>query len=152
MQGVPAYQGAPMFYPQQQQRGVYFQQQQQPGMRPRYPQQNMPMNYMPLPGMPQQPQGYPVQGQQGIRPQQQRPGQRPPYNMQFPAQQQQGNASGRGRGGYKYTPNARNAPQQNRKLNPAALASLPVDEQKYTIFFDFLIFKTCIRRSPLPTR
>jgi polyadenylate-binding protein len=44
-------------------------------------------------------------------------------------------SAGRGRGGFKYTPNTRNAPQGNAGeskpvINSAMLASMPMDQQK----------------------
>ena len=59
--------------------------------------------------------------------------------MQPPAQQpqpQQMPMASRGRGGYKYTANARNAPPAptaTPKLNAAYLASLPDEQQKRTL-------------------
>jgi polyadenylate-binding protein len=150
MPGMP-YPAAPMFYPgqpmpQMQQRGFFPQQ----GMVPR----NRPWSGPGGPQMPQMPAGYagpgmpgpyPVPGgmNSGMRPQSRpaRPagGNRPiPGSSAGMAMPPNVPAAGRGRGGFKYTPNARNASQgQNANggeskqvINSAMLASMPMEQQK----------------------
>lgn len=140
---MPAYPNGPMFYPPNmapQPRG-YYPPQAAMMPRPRWP--NQP-NMMPPGGFPPQ-QPYPAMPMGGVRPRQPRPnvagpgrGQQPipgarpmmPNNPQMPPN------VGRGRAGYKYTPNARNAPQPGMPgmprppLNAGALASMPPDQQK----------------------
>lgn len=154
MPGMP-FPGGPMFYPGQPMppmggRGGFFPQQ---GMvRPPRPWNGPNGPQMPMPGYggPGMPYPMPGMGGPGMRPQN-RPmrqgGPRPngpggpnpnagPMNM--PPNVPNG---GRGRPGYKYTPNARNAPgpasgsapapsESKPTLNAATLASLPVDQQK----------------------
>ena len=154
MPGMP-YPGAPMFYPgqpmppQMQQRGFFPQQ----GMVPR----NRPWSGPGGPQMPPMPAGYagpgmpgpyPVPGgmNPGMRPQSRparpanggnrpAPGSAPSGGMAMPPNVP---AAGRGRGGFKYTPNTRNAPQGQSAhggeskpvINSAMLASMPMDQQK----------------------
>ena len=148
---MPGYPGAPMFYPGMppQARGFYSNQPQM-NARPRWN----------GPGQPQmmgQPGGFPGQQYPGMMnpaggrpPRQPRPNgrgqsmppqQNGPRPMGVPGMPGQGVLPpnvGRGRGNYKYTPNARNAPNQqqsqgNPQLNAASLASLPPDQQKHTL-------------------
>ncbi|RKO90795.1 hypothetical protein BDK51DRAFT_12345, partial [Blyttiomyces helicus] len=143
--GVGAYPAGSMQYylPPQAQRGAgYFPPQMVP--RPRHwagpaPQGVPQPGQMPLPGGPQGP--YPPQvppqfagvpGNPNVRPM------RPPRQGGAPApgQPMQPGAvpptAGRGRGGYKYNANVRNAsvPGPKPTLNAATLASLPPDQQK----------------------
>jgi len=157
-----AYPGGPMFYPPgampPQARGFYPPQAQMMA-RPRWPGPGQPQQMgqpqsgfgqqppMPYPGMPMNPAG--------VRPARQpRPsvssGRGQPMSSQPPrpmsgAMPQAGGIPpnvARGRAGYKYTPNARNAPGQASSaangpipvgrpaINAASLAAMPLDQQK----------------------
>ncbi|KAL2916976.1 Protein phosphatase PP2A regulatory subunit B [Polyrhizophydium stewartii] len=135
---------------QMQQRAFRAQQQQQAMMPGGYP--AAPIFYPPGAVPPQARGFYPPQAQMMGRPRWAAPGQPPiPGQPGFPQQpgmpQQYPVARGRG-AGYKYTPNARNAPGQagaapipngaaavpgRPVLNAATLASLPVEQQKRTL-------------------
>ena len=149
MPGMP-YPGQPMFYPgqpmPQMPRGGFFPQQgmvrPRPWSGPQGPQMQMP-GYGGMPGpypMPggmnpnMRPQNRPMRG--APRPNNGQPGMPNGGPMNMPPNVPN---TGRGRGGYKYTPNARNAPapmsapiQSDAKpvINAAMLASLPLDQQK----------------------
>lgn len=160
MPGVPGYPGAPMFYPgpvpQAGRGGMFFQ---QPMVRPGFPGRGqMPAGaYPPQPNMPQQFGAVPVagapQGARPPRPQRQAGRGGPGPNAQ--GGQMMGGPgpmpqAGRGRGQFKYTPNARNAPNgagaptaaavvagtaapsagNKDQFNPANFASLSETQQK----------------------